>query len=328
MTPRSTIIGTQIFSPGYHFTNADPHEEGAGRIAELGTNIIKFSAEDIEIVDRMLARGNFSHVLLWNHKSGYEAIYDFACKLLSTYNGSGISFYVGHWEGDWLYLKGYDTTIMKVDREKTEEMIDWLNTRQRAIDDAKRDTPHENVWVWHYTEINRPTDVLNYGADRLLNRVIPYLNVDYVSYSAYDCMELSAEKVREVIDAIYAALPAKEGIPGNRVFIGEFGMPHHLCDSDPQTHAKVNLQILAKFLACPVKFILYWQIYCNEHLEDGSPRGFWLIDSENRETPLYTAFQDAIAQGKAFIETARANGKEPTEEEYRQFLLSLPCFHQ
>ena len=157
----------------------------------------------------------------------------------------------------------------------------------------------------------------------MVNRVLPHLNVDYVSYSAYDLMQCSAERIREIIAAIQAALQPKEGIPTPRIWIGEIGMPQEMC-GDGEAHARVNLDLMRKLLDCPVMCILYWQIYCNERNPDGTCRGFWLIDDQNRETPLYRALEALIAEEKQFaLHFKQTQNRLPTSEEHRQFLLSI-----
>ena len=332
------MIGTQAFGPNYQFTDQSPLMELAGQIDAWGSNMIKFHATDDDMVDEILTAYDFDYVFMWYRsdptfvdgyysdfeaKLDYRAIYKYTQKLLTTYNGSGKTFYIGHWEGDWYYLSNLNVNQKDVSDEITNGMIAWLNNRQQAVDDAKRDTPHCNVEVWNYAEINRPVDALNDDYDRVVNRVLPYTNVDYVSYSAYDTMDTSAAKVAQVIDLIYANLPEKEGVPGPRVFVGEVAQPAANCDFDDARHCEVNLNILTKYLKCEVKHVLYWQMYCNETLSDGRSRGFWLIKEDGEQTLLYQKLSQLLADGKAYVEAfATENGRVPTEEEYRSFLLN------
>lgn len=335
------IIGTQAFSPNYRFTDEEPLVELGSRITELGSNAIKFHATDDGTVDELLSRYDFKYVFMWYRsdpyfrdgytdeeaKADYDAIYAYTKKLLTEYNGSGIEFYIGHWEGDWYYLDNYNTAQQTVSSTITEGMIAWLNNRQKAVDDAKADTPHENVEVWNYLELNRPTDILSGDCDRVINRVLPYTNVDYVSYSAYDVMDSHEKQVKRVIDKIYENLPEKDGVPSPRVFIGEFGQPAANQGFDGEQHRDVNLKNMAKFLSCNVKFVLYWQMYDNEKLEDGSCRGFWLINDKNEKQPLYYSLESVLAQAKEYVKGfLKDYGRVPTNEEYRSFLLTLPEF--
>ena len=68
-------------------------------------------------------------------------------------------------------------------------------------------------------------------------------------------------------------------------------------------------------------------MYDNEKLEDGSCRGFWLINDKNEKTALYNALQDALDAGKDFVlESYKKNGTYPTLDEFKDYLLSLPVF--
>jgi hypothetical protein len=92
-----------------------------------------------------------------------QELYDLTKHLLTSYNGTGKSFYLGNWEGDWLLTRmdlSYAPTA-----EEVQSMIDWANTRQKAVDDARRDTPHANVQVYYYVEVNRVRDAME-GACR------------------------------------------------------------------------------------------------------------------------------------------------------------------
>lgn len=337
------ILGTQAFNPVYQFSEKYAESEIADCIAEMGSNMIKFHARDDDMIDDLMAGHSFSHVFMWyrshpNFRSGYAshdaeadytAIYNYTKKLLTKYNGSGVNFYLGHWEGDWYYLGGYNTAQTTLPDTVTEGMIAWLNNRQKAVDDAKRDTPHDDVYVWNYLELNLPYDALFRQCDRMVNRVLPHTAVDYVSYSAYDSMDLPAGQIAEIIAYIYANLPDKAGVPGPRVFVGEVGQPAGNCGFDPERHRTVNLTNIAKYLACPVGFVLYWQMYDNETQEDGSCRGFWLINDRNEKQPLYDSLRSILAKGKEYVKSFhKANGRVPDNGEYRAYLLSLPEFSE
>ncbi len=336
------IIGANDIGPGYHFTDADPVLEAADRILAWGSNMVKFTADsNPERVFEVLGGRDFDYVFVWfrsgapfldgydeaEAQADYDAFYSLTARLLRTYDGTGKTFYLGHWEGDWYYLDGYDTSKQRVDDVATDGMIAWINTRQRAVDDAKRDVPHADVEVWNYLEVNRPTDAMNKGYDRVVNRVLPYTNVDYVSYSAYDSKGGSTRAIKKVIDYIYENLPEKSGVPGPRVFVGEIAEPASSYDYNDLRHCEGNLRLMVKYLSCDVRFCLYWEMYCNGTTDDGRSKGFWLVDSDGNETLLYKKLQRVFADGRDYVERfAERNGRVPTEREYRAFLLSHPAF--
>ncbi len=48
----------------------------------------------------------------------------------------------------------------------------WVATRQRAVDDAKRDTPGSDVEVYYYLEVNLVWDAIA-GRPRAANTILP-----------------------------------------------------------------------------------------------------------------------------------------------------------
>ncbi|NDA26587.1 MAG: hypothetical protein EBZ05_07085, partial [Verrucomicrobia bacterium] len=61
---------------------------------------------------------------------------------------------------------------------------------------------------------------------------------------------------------------------------------------------------------CP--FAVYWQFYCNEPNEKKSEgyEGFWLVDSKNRETPLYSDFVRYFREMRNWSERQKEAGKK------------------
>src|SRR6266581_3219548 len=71
----------------------------------------------------------------------YRETYDLVHYLLTNYNNSGKTFYLGHWEGDG-YFTPWTTNPSPT---AIQGMIDWQNTRQKAVDDAKSGVVYSNV---------------------------------------------------------------------------------------------------------------------------------------------------------------------------------------
>jgi hypothetical protein len=200
----------------------------------------------------------FTHFLIWAYpftpkgsagtfKSNereleYREMYDFACHLLRTYSGTGKSFYLGHWEGDW-HLRPHFDPKQGFPEGYEASFVAWLTVRQQAIDDAKRDTPHERVWLWHYTEVNLVQPYLK-GGQCITNDILPQVDVDYVSYSCYDSLQKGIrEDLFAALNHIESKLKPKPAIAGKRVFIGEYGFPARRYTPEEQNEMSIEAMI-------------------------------------------------------------------------------------
>jgi hypothetical protein len=190
----------------------------------------------------------------------YREVYDLVVHLLKTYSGTGKTFYLGHWEGDGM-MRG---TVDKVNDARVtpvavQGMSDWLNVRQKAVDDAKRDTPHHNVQVWHYTEVNHVVIARDENRPAVVNKVLPNVNVDFVSYSAYDTSNFpQRENITSALNYIESKLKPKPGIPGKRVFIGEYSYEILNQHTPPQQDELARI-VMRTGLEWGCPFVLYWK---------------------------------------------------------------------
>ncbi len=245
----------------------------------------------------------------------YREMYDLTTHLLRTYAGSGKTFLLGHWEGDgFLRHSVAAEDDARVTDAAAQGMADWLNTRQRAVDDAKRDTPHEKVEVWHYTEVNH-VKLAMLGRPALVNRVLPGANVDLVSYSSYDTQG-EPPLLKAALGFIETQLPAKPGLTGRRVFIGEYGFPtvyHTPAEQDQRSR-----QVLQAGLEWGCPLILYWELFNNEVTPEGKQRGFWLIDDRGLKQPVYKSHATFLEWGRREVaQTREKSGHAPTAAEFR-----------
>src|SRR5580765_5619770 len=217
-------IGTQTFAGLYQFTTNTLLVETAQAIQGMGSDTLKLYlgidyprqyhvtlpanitnlitlARDYPSVHQVFDMP-FRHIIAWAYPfanvdapfaNGYSAteanndyreMYDLTRYLLTNYNNSGKTFYLGHWEGDG-YFTPWTTNPSPT---AIQGMIDWHNTRQKAVDDAKAATGFSNVNVYYYAEANRVRDAMLNGStnnQRVINMVVPYVtNLDYLSYSS------------------------------------------------------------------------------------------------------------------------------------------------
>lgn len=320
--------------PGYggQQGNVDEPRPGIRSLVELARD---------EPTHRRVLDMPFSRVLLWAHsfqKQGspdmwrkglstaaadaeYREIHDLACHLLRTYSGSGKTFYIGHWEGDgWLRGSVAVADDAHADEVACQGMADWLTVRQRAVDDAKRDTPHEGVAIWHYTEVNH-VKIAMQGRPAVVNRVLPRTPVDLVSYSCYDTQE-DPELLKAALSYIETQLPAKAGLQGRRVFIGEYGFPADRFP--PPEQDRRSRQVIRAGLEWGAPLILYWELYNNEVTAAGRQRGFWMIDDRGEKQPIYRTHEAFYAWAKnAVVDSAHRLGRPPTAMEFRAAALTF-----
>ncbi len=354
------ILGTQAIGGVYQFTDKDPLVEAAERILAMGSTSMKFDlrpkpkqypgiTSPVELArdepsHRFVLDMPFASFQLWvesfagtswdrgfsdkDKAAHYREVYDLVTYLLKIYRGTGKTFYLGHWEGDNLLRGGIGKEAdARMTPVRVTGMIDWLTTRQRAVDDAKRDTPHEGVQVWHYTEINHPTISLDEGRPTMVNRVLPFVPVDFVSYSAYDATnEPEPGRIKSVLDYIESKLKSKPAITGKRVFIGEYGYPvfangNRIRSAEEQNALSLVTIRAAMEWGCP--FVLYWELYNNEVDADGSHRGFWMIDDKGVEQPVYRTHRLYFDWARRYVAGQVVKfGKAPEETEFRKAALA------
>jgi hypothetical protein len=244
----------------------------------------------------------------------YREMFDLASHLLRTYSGSGKRFYLGHWEGDW-HLRPHFDPKQPFPEHFGDNFIAWLKVRQQAIDDAKRDTPHQNVEVWHYTEANLVEPYLK-GGQCLANDILPQVDVDFVSYSCYDSLQrVIRDDLHATLNHLESKLKPKPSISGKRVFIGEYGFPARRYSPEVQNKKSIETMIAALEWGCP--FVLYWELYDNEGTPE-KPGGFWLIDEKKEKQPIWHTHQRYFEWARKHIaEVQQRTGKQPTEAEFR-----------
>ena len=340
-------IGTQTIGPSYGFTSDDRLVETAQAILNMGSNILKInlSTNSYSITGRSayktlteLVRDDpsfskvldmpFTYYFFWARSNadwadGYSTaersedslqLSELTAYLLYRFNNSGKQFFLGHWEGDWYLLPNYDASYIPSD-VRCNNMIQWYNARQNAIDEAKRIFIHNNVDVFSYCEVNRVVDAKN-GLRRVVNKVLPFSNVDYVSYSSYDAQDLSQTEFNTLLSFIEGYLPPKPQIQGKRVFIGEMGRNAQSLSFSKSQHESVNRTNIRKALAWGCPFVLYWEMYNNE-ISNNVQKGFWLIDNKNEKWPLYYTYSDFYIKAKEWVAGQKILlNRLPSSEEY------------
>lgn len=249
----------------------------------------------------------------------YREMYDLTRYLLTNYNNSGKTFFLGHWEGDgYLSVNNWSTNPSPA---VIQGMIEWENERQKAVDDAKAAMGFTNVNVYYYAEVNRVRDAMVNGAtnnQRVVNMVLPYLtNLDFISYSSYDAMNLDSTSLNATLDYIMAKLPtAKAGSGlGQRLWIGEYGWG----GDSTAAQEPLSRSYIQRLLNWGPRFILFWEIYNNE-----PSRNFCLIDPTGTKTPCYYLHQRFINLARLLsAQFKETHGRLPNDAEFAALLTPL-----
>ncbi len=204
--------------------------------------------------------------------------------LLRTYSGSGKTFILQNWEGDWALLGGNDPSA-SIPADRMQRMIEWLNNRQTAIAKARAEVGEKGVAVLNAVEVNR---VLDAGPDRprVVTAVLPSVSPDAVSYSAWEALEIDplqsmAETTAGISTKLRSAVSLIRANAGGsaRVYLGEFGFAENELDSAHLAGFQTLLEtVVTSADELNLSDAIYWQLYDNECKGPGvSCQGFWVV---------------------------------------------------
>lgn len=228
----------------------------------------------------------------------YSEIRELCEYLLNHYNGTGKTFLIGHWEGDWAIRGSYDPN-QNPTGTAIQGMIDWLRNRQQAVTDARAAVPTSDVKVFCYAEVNL-VNAWEQGWTKpwqltVHKDVLPHVTIDMVSYSAYEvCTMLDPGLpfpgwMQQCLTAIESNTTFTAAAPyGKKVFIGEYGAPTSNVTPAQQGDLAMGTLKGAASWGCP--FVLYWQMYDNEGI------GYWMINSSNAKQPSYYKYQEYLGK--------------------------------
>jgi len=240
-----------------------------------------------------------------------KQFYELTKHFLTTYQDSGKTFIFQHWEGDWMTRARHETwSDDNVDPSQFvfDNMVKWLNARQAGVNKAREEFGQNGVHVSHAAEVNRVVRSMLEGRPNMVNKVIPFTNVDLVSYSAYDALfaviEGKDDLLGPAINFIKENLPPSAAHADNSVYLGEFGVPENDFTQEQTKDVVINSVQIALDEKCP--YIVFWQLYCNEAKPDvklpswnnDDYQGFWLIRPDGSKTWVWQYFYDLLRQKK------------------------------
>ena len=233
--------------------------------------------------------------------------HDLTKYLLTTYQGSGKTFVLQHWEGDWA-LRDEENHIYDAKFTPTQTSIDgmiaWLNARQAGIAAAQAGSGGDRR-----SRLRRTANPTAYAMRWMANRawrmsVLPHTTVDLASYSSWDTQDDAAE-LAKAVDFLAAHLPSTAvfGQNTHSVYIGEFGAPENV-----RGEARVNQNIdnvVRVMQAKELPWAIYWEIYCNELADNAPPppvngkddavKGFWMIKPDGTPGEAWHRYRELLA---------------------------------
>jgi hypothetical protein len=212
--------------------------------------------------------------------------------LLRTYAGSGKTFIIQNWEGDWALRGSFDPSIQPASTA-TAAMIRWLSARQRGVEKARTEIATKDARVFHACEVNLVRQAQVGKAASVTTAVLPHITVDLASYSAWDTKH-SPTEFAEALAFIAKHKHPTEPFGERGVYVGEFGMPESEGTPSLAFERTAALLAEARRFGCP--YAVYWQIYCNEP-NTPSPKGnkdykgFWLVRPDGTRSPVCRLFE-------------------------------------
>lgn len=115
-------------------------------------------------------------------KAEENEFYQLTKYLYSKFAGSGKTFVLKNWEGDWIGL-GQGNVTGNIPQRMVRDMIAWLSARQRGVTRARHEAGNSTgVRVFNAAEVNRVLDYAQNGMTRVINAVVPKVNADMVTY--------------------------------------------------------------------------------------------------------------------------------------------------
>jgi hypothetical protein len=240
-------------------------------------------------------------------------MYELAKHFLTEYKNTGKTFIFAMHEMDW-HLKAEPNPELETPEERFDRTIKWLRARQAGVDQARDECGMEGVQVFHAAEIVNVRKSLRDGQDNMVNRVLPHVDLDLISYSAYDATVLGKiferEELKDCLDYIAANARPSRYFGNKQVFLGEYGCPENDYGLENMRKVVQNATEVALDWGCP--YVIYWQLYCNEPKaevrvpgETFGPsnnnddfRGFWLIRADGTQNWCYEYFSRLCREGR------------------------------
>jgi len=244
--------------------------------------------------------------------------HDLAAHFYEQFRDRDITVIFQNWEGDWM-LRGIGKQWNPPDsdwRERCEQMKLWIAARQAGVNQARAEFGKKSrCVVANCVEVNRVTDAWK-GIPTVTRNVLPGVEVDLVSHSAYDGINsgdplLFWKCLTEIRQ--YARTGPLFG-PG-ALAVGEYGIAENDKGGKPERQTPGQIrerydQMLGVMLLLNVRFAAIWELYCNEFANNPvtppqTPvtdpelmRGFWLVKPDGSLSVAGDYFRELWQRGE------------------------------
>ena len=235
-----------------------------------------------------------------------QEFYNLTKYLYATFAGSGKTFILKHWEGDWAGLEGFDPTA-DISPTMINAMTNWLVARQKGVSRARNESGNvQGVAVLNAVEVNRIFDYSQNGLRRVINKVAPFVQADMVTYSSYDSSlsgtdsTSEANAMNQAFSVITSLAPDPLGLGSRRMLISEYG----LFENERPTETIWRTEtILSTAKSAGLLGAFQWQVFDNEcrdadlnyfptgsvintavHPDNSQCRGLWLVRPDGSES--------------------------------------------
>jgi hypothetical protein len=233
--------------------------------------------------------------------------------LYSQFAGSGKTFILKNWEGDWIAL-GQGNVTADISPGMAHDMIAWLSARQRGVTRARKEAGNSSgVRVLNAAEVNLVLDYAQNGMKRLINAVVPQVGADMVSYSSYDSTAIgdNAQAVQSslslALQTIDKLAPDPLGLGMRRILISEYGLFENQLAGGTSWRANAILSTASEAGICGA---FLWNVFDNECAEPngqsapvdtppGNPqrpqnnqcRGLWVVRPDNSTSSVLSVLK-------------------------------------
>jgi hypothetical protein len=242
-----------------------------------------------------------------------KEFYQLAKYLYSRFSGSGKTFILKNWEGDWVAMGGQGVISGNAPANNIHDMIAWLKARQAGVSKARNEANDSSVQVLNGAEVNRVLDYARQGLTRVINAVIPEVGADMVTYSSYDSTAIgndvgSVQKAfKQALQTIDKLAPDPVRLGKRRILVSEYGLYENQLSGGTSWRSKA---ILSTASNAGIYGAFLWNLYDNECVQpngqaatvdapvgnparpgNGNCRGLWVVRPDGSNSAVLSVLK-------------------------------------